>query len=87
MKILEFNYKKTEESVSKTRLLLALKEPFPDYEGYDLSELSEEDYAELVYHLKLIQEDFSNLLSSFDLRKSYRRFKPEKMTTLVSVDL
>lgn len=87
MKILEFKYKKEPEADFSDRMFLALKDPFPDYAGYDLSQMSEEDYCYFVDELKQHQEEFNNLITSFDLRKSYRRFKPDKMTDLTVIDL
>lgn len=87
MKILEFKYKKDDDKEPSERMFLALKEPFPDYAGYDLSELSEYEYCEFIEKLRELQENFHNLFVTFDLRKSYRRFKPDKMSEVTTIDL
>lgn len=82
MKIIKFSYDKQDGSKPKERILLSLLEPFTDYAGYDLGELTEEELNALQRQINYIQEQISEIVEDYDLSKAYRRFKPDKMTFL-----
>lgn len=87
MKIKEFTYTKANGDTSK-RTLVELVCPTTVYEGIDVSELSDDDFAEFVTKLnqqeKVIQEMRMALYAEFDLTHNYRRFSTERMSDVTT---
>jgi hypothetical protein len=87
MKFVEFTYAKADGSTSK-RAVIELVAPQKHFEGIDVSQLPEEDFADFVSAYRELKnqqhEATMKLLSDFDLKNNYRRFIPEQMTEVVS---
>lgn len=87
MKIKEFTYTKANGDRSR-RTLIELVSPCDSYEGVDVSELSDDDFAEFVKQLNdlesMISEMRNNLYARFDLKHNYRRFSPQRMTDVTN---
>lgn len=85
MKLLEFVYTKQDGSVSK-RAVIELVTPNKFIEGWDVTDLSSDNFAEFAKTMGDLRrrqhEETMQLLSNFDLKHNYRRFKPELMTEL-----
>jgi hypothetical protein len=83
MKLVEFTYTKDAGEVSK-RAVIEIVTPSKFIEGWDITNLDEEDAAvfmQQMSELRRIQhEQTMNLISEFDLKHNYRRFKPENMS-------
>ena len=82
MKIIKFVYDKKDGSKPKERTFLSLLEPFQDYAGYDLNELSAEELRAFESQIEFLRNQFAQVILDFDLAAAYRRFKPDKMTFL-----
>jgi len=83
MKLLEFTYTKQDGSVSK-RAVIELVSPNKFVEGWDVSELDEQNFAQFTQTMGELRrrqhEETMQLLVDFDLKHNYRRFKPESMS-------
>lgn len=83
MKTLTFKYTKADGSTSY-RTLLVMVSPNTMYEGLDISELESADQAEFeslmssAYNIYI--NEINTLKEEFDIKHSYRRFDPKKMT-------
>jgi hypothetical protein len=85
MKLLEFTYTKQDGSVSK-RAVIELVTPNKFIEGWDVSELDEQNFAQFAQTMGDLRrrqhEETMQLLADFDLKHNYRRFKPESMSDI-----
>lgn len=85
MKTLTFKYTKTDGSVSY-RTLLVMVSPNTMYEGLDISELEPAEMADVEIQMNAAYQIYLNEISSikeeFDIKHSYRRFDPNKMTEI-----
>lgn len=85
MKTLTFKYTKADGSVSY-RTLLVMVSPDSMYEGLDISELEPTEMADLEIQMNAAYQIYLNEISSikeeFDIKHSYRRFDPKKMTEI-----
>jgi hypothetical protein len=85
MKLIEFNYKKQDGSVS-SRAVIELIQPSKFVEGIDVSQMPEDEFAHFCSEyskMKAAQhEETIALLEQFDLKHNYRRFIPEQMEQL-----
>lgn len=85
MKLLEFTYTKQDGSVSK-RAVIELVTPNKFVEGWDVSELDEQSFANFTQTMGELRrrqhEETMQLLVDFDLKHNYRRFKPESMSDI-----
>ena len=85
MKTLTFKYTKADGSVSY-RTLLVMVSPSTMYEGLDISELESADQAEFESLMSSAYNNYINeintLKEEFDIKHSYRRFDPKKMTEI-----
>lgn len=83
MKLVEFHYTKPTGDVS-TRAVIEVQQPSKHFEGIDVSELPEAEFALFVQEyreLKQAQHEATlQLLAKHDLQHNYRRFVPERMT-------
>lgn len=83
MKLVEFNYTKSDGKTSQ-RAVIELQQPSTHFEGIDVSDLPEAEFALFVQEyrqLKQAQYDATlQLLQQHDLTHNYRRFVPERMT-------
>jgi hypothetical protein len=83
MKLVEFTYTKDAGEVSK-RAVIEIVTPGKFIEGWDITNLDEEDAAVFMQQMSEIRriqhEQTMNLISEFDLKHNYRRFKPENMS-------
>ena len=84
MKLVEFTYTKPTGDVSQ-RAVIEVQQPSKHFEGIDVSELPEAEFALFVQEyreLKQAQHDATlQLLHKHDLQHNYRRFVPERMTS------
>jgi hypothetical protein len=85
MKLLEFTYTKQDGSVSK-RAVIELVTPTTFVEGWDVTGLDDQTFAEFTRSMGDLRrrqhEETMSLLSNFDLKHNYRRFKPESMAEI-----
>lgn len=83
MKLVEFTYTKDAGEVSK-RAVIEIVTPGKFIEGWDITNLDEEDAAVFMQQMSELRrtqhEQTMNLISNFDLKHNYRRFKPENMS-------
>lgn len=83
MKLVEFTYTKPNGDVSK-RAVIELQQPSLHFEGLDVSELTQGEFAVFVEAYRKLKnsqhEDTLQLLHKHDLAHNYRRFVPERMT-------
>jgi len=83
MKLVEFIYTKDVGEVSK-RAVIEVITPSKFIEGWDITNLDEENAAvfmQQMSELRRVQyEQTMSLITEFDLKHSYRRFKPENMS-------
>lgn len=83
MKLVEFTYTKDAGEVSK-RAVIEIVTPSKFIEGWDITNLDEEDAAVFMQQMSELRrtqhEQTMNLISEFDLKHNYRRFKPENMS-------
>jgi hypothetical protein len=87
MKLVEFSYKKADGSVSQ-RAVVELVQPSKHFEGIDVSNMSEPEFAEFVEAYRQVKNqqylEVQELLAKHDLKHNYRRFLPEQMTDVIS---
>ena len=87
MKILSFNYTKTDGKQSD-RVLAVLVKPNTMFEGIDISELDMESQGAFAEEFNRIEGIFLASLeaakASFDIKHNYRRFDPKKMQAVVT---
>jgi hypothetical protein len=87
MKLVEFNYKKSDGSVSN-RAVIELVSPCAHVEGIDVSQLPEPEFVEFVQEFRQLKnqqhEDMMMLLAKHDLKHNYRRFIPNQMSNVVA---
>lgn len=82
MKLIEFNYTKSDGSQSQ-RAVIELQQPSKYVEGIDVTQMPEQDFAlfcrEFSFLKQTQHEQTMALLNRFDLKHNYRRFIPEQM--------
>lgn len=87
MKLIEFKYTKADGSESE-RAVIELQQPSKHFEGIDVSDLPEADFALFVQEFRELKnaqhEATMQLLAKHDLKHNYRRFLPEQMTAVTS---
>lgn len=87
MKLVEFKYTKANGDESE-RAVIELQQPTKHFEGIDVSDLPEAEFALFVQEyreLKNAQHDATMaLLAKHDLKHNYRRFLPEQMADVTS---
>lgn len=87
MKLVEFQYTKANGDSSQ-RAVIELQQPSKHFEGIDVTELPEAEFALFVNEyrqLKQAQHEATlQLLAQHDLQHNYRRFLPEQMTNTTS---
>lgn len=87
MKLVEFNYTKTNGDVSE-RAVIELQQPSKHFEGIDVSNLPEADFALFIQEFRELKnaqhEATMALLAKHDLKHNYRRFLPEQMANVTS---
>jgi hypothetical protein len=83
MKLVEFKYTKDNNEVSE-RAVIEVTVPNKFFEGWDITNLNYLDAALFINEMAVLKrshfEQIADLLNKFDLKHSYRRFKPENMT-------
>lgn len=83
MKLVEFTYTKDAGEVSK-RAVIEIVTPSKFIEGWDITNLDEENAAAFMQQMSELRrtqhEQTMGLVSEFDLKHNYRRFKPENMS-------
>lgn len=89
MKTLTFKYTKADGSISY-RTLLVMVSPNTMYEGLDISELEALEMAELELEIntayKMYLNEIADIKEEFDIKHSYRRFDPNKMTEVKELE-
>jgi hypothetical protein len=82
LRLANFTYIKSNGSKSD-RTLAVTMEPSKFVEGIDISELSQDEFADFVNEYSHIIDVFKThqqeVLNKFDLKHNYRRFIPEQM--------
>lgn len=83
MKLVEFTYTKDVGEVSK-RAVIEVITPTKFIEGWDITNLDEENAAVFMQQMSKLRrvqyEQTMSLITEFDLKHNYRRFKPENMS-------
>jgi hypothetical protein len=86
MKIMEFQYTKSNGDISD-RTLAVLLEPHNYVEGIDISGLDNDEFVEFTAEYSKLQEKWKQdqlaLFNKFDLKHNYRRFIPENMSDVM----
>lgn len=87
MKLVEFTYTKS-DGTTTNRAVIELQQPSQHFEGLDVSELPEVQFAEFVqeYRELLNQQHEAKmaLLARHDLKHNYRRFLPKQMSAVTT---
>jgi DNA-binding transcriptional regulator PaaX len=82
VRLANFTYVKSNGSKSD-RTLAVTMEPSKFVEGIDISELSQDEFADFVNEYSKVLDEFKAtqqiLIDKFDLKHRYRRFIPEQM--------
>lgn len=80
MKIMEFTYTKSNGD-SKKRAVMLLQEPQKFFEGIDVSDLSQDEFADFVNEYSKAYDQWREvshaIMAKHDLKHNYRRFLPE----------
>ena len=86
MKTIEFTYTKADGSVS-TRMLVPVITPANYYEGIDVSQMPNDEFAAFAVAYSELREkqikELQALQEGFDLKHNYRRFLTERMSNIV----
>lgn len=87
MKLMEFNYTKA-DGTSSQRAIIEVAKPTKNYEGIDVSQMPEPEFAGFVQEYRqLLNSQYEAkmaLIHKYDLTHNYRQFIPEKMTDVVT---
>lgn len=87
MKLVEFQYTKTNGDQSE-RAVIELQQPTKHFEGIDVSDLPEAEFALFVQEFRELKnaqhEATMALLAKHDLKHNYRRFLPEQMANVTA---
>lgn len=87
MKLQEFTYTKADGTISQ-RAIIVTSEPTKNISGYDVTQLSESEFAEFVEAYRVLKDrqlqETMELLSKFELNNSYRNFIPERMSNITT---
>ena len=87
MKLVEFNYTKADGTASK-RAVIEVVQPSTHFEGIDVSQMPEDEFAEFTSEYRdLLEQQYNakmSVMQKYDLKHNYRRFIPEKMTDLTT---
>jgi len=93
MKLMTFNYSKTKEDTS-SREFIPLLNPNKNYFGLDISELEDNETAEVVAFLAKSQQQIESLIKSrtnwlkdHGYGTYFRNFSTEKMQDVVTEEL
>lgn len=87
MKLVEFQYRKANGDTSQ-RAVIEVLQPTKHFEGIDVSELNQDDFAVFVQEYRQLlntqHEARVALLNKHDLVHNYRRFRPEQMDKIAA---
>lgn len=87
MKLVEFNYTKA-DGTSSARAVIEVVQPVEYFEGIDITQMPEDDFAEFTREYRDLLEQQYNakiaVMQKFDLKHNYRRFIPQKMTDVTT---
>lgn len=87
MKLVEFTYTKADGSTSQ-RAVLEVVQPTKFFEGVDVSQMPEDQFAEFTKEYRELFENYQNdkmiIMQKYDLKHNYRRFTPEKMSDVIA---
>lgn len=87
MKLVEFQYTKRSGEISQ-RAVIEVVSPRPHFEGIDVSDMPEAEFAVFVNAYRELQTQQQlqthKLLQEFDLTHNYRRFVPEGMSNVIA---
>lgn len=88
MKLLEFQYTKSDGKVSQ-RSVLVTQEPSKHLAGIDVSELDTDSFESFTREYRELKEQqyqqTLELIAKHDLKHNYRQFLPERMASVESV--
>lgn len=87
MKLVEFNYTKADGTAS-TRAVIEVVQPTTHFEGIDVTQMPEDQFAEFTREYRDLLEQQYNakmiVMQKYDLKHNYRRFIPQKMTDVTT---
>ena len=87
MKLVEFNYTKA-DGTSSPRAVIEVVQPAQHFEGIDVSQMPEDEFAEFTREYRdLLEQQYNakiSVMQKFDLKHNYRRFIPQKMTDVTT---
>lgn len=87
MKLVEFKYTKADGTTSD-RAVIEVVQPVAYFEGIDVTKMPEQEFAEFTLEYRdLIEQQYNakmSIMQKYDLKHNYRRFIPEKMTSVTS---
>ncbi len=87
MKLVEFKYTKADGSVS-TRAVIEVVQPCTYFEGIDVSQVPEAEFAKFTLEYSdLLEQQYNakmSIMQKYDLKHNYRRFIPENMADVTS---
>jgi hypothetical protein len=87
MKLVEFNYTKA-DGTATTRAVIEVVQPTTHFEGIDVTQMPEDEFAEFTLEYRDLLESQYNakiaVMQKYDLKHNYRRFIPEKMTNVTA---
>ena len=90
MKLVEFNYTKADGTAS-ARAVIEVLQPSQHFEGIDVSQMPEDEFAEFTREYRDLLEQQYNakiaVMKKYDLKHNYRRFTPEKMTDVTATHI
>lgn len=87
MKLVEFMYTKADGTSSK-RAVIEVSQPSQHFEGVDITQMPEDEFAEFSTEYRDLLEQQYNakiaIMQKYDLKHNYRRFVPQKMTDVTT---
>ncbi len=87
MKLVEFKYTKADGTAS-ARTVIEVTQPTQHFEGIDVSQMPEDDFAEFTNEYSdLLEQQYNakmSIMQKYDLKHNYRRFIPQKMTDVTT---
>lgn len=87
MKLVEFTYTKA-DGTSSRRAVIEVVQPTKFFEGMDVSQMPEDQFAEFTKEYRELLEkqytDKMHIMQKYDLKHNYRRFTPENMSEIIT---
>lgn len=87
MKTLNFTYTKENGEVS-VREFVEVAKPSANYQGYDITEMDNEEYFEFAKEYNTLvdkhKQELADLLVTYDLKHTFKMFKPSNMSNITT---